>query len=47
MGKLEGMEVTIGREPLTYHCMQVASPVDLNKSLPALPLHVYGQQGKK
>ena len=47
VGELEGMEVASGREPLRYRYKQVVSPVDLNKSLPALPLQVYGQHGKE
>jgi hypothetical protein len=47
VGKLEGMEVAVGRESLRHGCMQVASPIDLNKSLPALPLQVCGQDGRE
>jgi hypothetical protein len=39
--------VAIRREPLKTLCVQVASPVDLNKSLPALPLQVCRQHGKE
>ncbi|CAN9079844.1 unnamed protein product [Alternaria alternata] len=39
--------VAIRREPLKNPCVQVASPVDLNKSLPALPLQVCRQHGKE
>ncbi|CAN9338180.1 unnamed protein product [Alternaria alternata] len=39
--------VAIRREPLKNPCVQVASPVDLNKSLPALPLQVCRQHSKE
>jgi hypothetical protein len=47
VGKLEGMEFKIVEQPLRHNFVQVASPTDLNKSLPALPLQVCGQEGKK
>lgn len=47
IGELKGIEVASGREPLRYRYMQVVSPVDLNKSLPALPLQVCRQHGKE
>ncbi|PZD23067.1 hypothetical protein A1F96_10585 [Pyrenophora tritici-repentis] len=47
VGKLEGMKVKTEEEPLRLDSVQVASPIDLNKSLPALPLQVCGQNGKK
>ncbi|RYO11541.1 hypothetical protein AA0111_g12773 [Alternaria arborescens] len=42
-----GMEGRIGREPLRHDCVQVALPIDLNKSLPALPLQICRQHGKE
>lgn len=45
--ELEGTEVAMGEELLKHHCVQMASPMDLNKSLPAFPLQVRGQDGKK
>jgi hypothetical protein len=47
VGNLEGMEIKIGQEPLRHDFLQAASPVDLNKSLPPLPVQICGQNGKE
>ena len=38
IGKAGGMQARIRRESRRHDCVQAALPVDLNKSLPALPL---------
>ncbi|KAF2622627.1 hypothetical protein BU25DRAFT_462730 [Macroventuria anomochaeta] len=46
-GRLEGMEKALGKEPSRRDSAQVASPMDLNKSLPALPSQESGKEGEE